>query len=163
MALNQLVLGLKADGYWENTILIAVGDHGHETPTPEKTSKEDKLTRISALISGGLVETCVNPQVISTPVSQKDLAYFAAEVMDLNLNAPLSQSPFAPRTLPVFADLGDALYFPLSQKTIKIRDIQKKGSRLQPEELFTAWYHRLIQEWSLNLGVPPEPSSPPSP
>lgn len=155
-ALNQLVLGLKSDGYWENTILIAVGDHGHETPSIENTSKEDKLTRITALISGGLVEASVKPEVISAPVSQKDLAYFAAEIMGLKLNAPLSQSPFAPRTLPVFADLGEALYFPLTQKTIKIRDVQKKGSRLQPEELFTAWYHRLIQEWSLNLGVPQE-------
>ena len=156
MALDQLVHELKNEGYWKDTILIAVGDHGHESPSPEDSSKEDKLTRISALISGGLVEASVEPQVISTPVSQKDLAYFAAEILGLKLNAPLAQSPFSPRMLPVFADLGDALYFPLSQKTIKIRDIQKKGSRKEPEELFTAWYHRLIQEWSLNLGVPPE-------
>ncbi len=156
MALNKLVSGLKSDGIWKNTILIAVGDHGHETPSLQNTSKEDKLTRISALISGGLVEATVKPRVISEPASQKDLAYFAAEIMGLKLNAPLSQSPFAPRTIPVFADLGETLYFPLNQKTIKIRDVQKKGSRHQPEELFAAWYHRLIQEWSLNLGVPPE-------
>jgi hypothetical protein len=75
-------------------------------------------------------------------------------VLGLELNAPLSQSPFAPRRLPVFSDLGEALYFPLVQKTVKIKDIQKKGRRLDPEELFTAWYYKLVQEWSLNLGIP---------
>ena len=154
LALKQLVEGLKFRGFWDQTILVVVGDHGHESPTTGNWSREDKLTRVVGLISGGLVEKSGKPKVVSTSVSQKDLAFFAASVLGLELNAPLSQSPFAPRRLPVFSDLGEALYFPLVQKTVKIKDIQKKGSRLDPEELFTAWYYKLVQEWSLNLGIP---------
>lgn len=149
----RLVSALKSANIWRKTILIISGDHGHDTPSGVLSSREERLTRVVGLISGGMIEEGISPRVISTPVSQKDLGFFAAKLLKVNLKAPLAQSPFLERRLPVFSDLGDALFFPDSKVTVKIKDIEKVNSRKTKEALFAAWYQNLIQEWSLGLGV----------
>lgn len=153
LSIAKLVEALKAADIWRKIILVISGDHGHDTPSEQTSSREERLTRVVGVISGGIVEQSVQPTVISTPVSQKDLGFFAAQLLKVDLKAPLAQSPFSKRHLPVFSDLGDAIYFPESKVTVKLKDIEKVGSRKTSEELFAAWYQNLIQEWSLSLGI----------
>jgi phosphoglycerol transferase MdoB-like AlkP superfamily enzyme len=153
LSVAKLVEALKTADIWRKTILVISGDHGHDTPSEQNSSREERLTRVVGVISGGIVEQEIQPTVISTPVSQKDLGFFAAQILKVDLKAPLAQSPFSMRHLPVFSDLGDAIYFPESKVTVKLKDIEKVGSRRTSEELFAAWYQNLIQEWSLSLGI----------
>jgi len=161
-AVGQWVAQLKADGLWEKSVVVFVGDHGMQDPadgvgpipgfghgSASDRVTADHLTRVYFSMSGGLVESavsecrgqklCDSNVHIKHPVSQIDILPTLAQLLPQASTQPwFGVSLLSARRLwPVFADLGDFYFVPQAQQPI----VSKQALHAAPEagELAPEW------------------------
>jgi phosphoglycerol transferase MdoB-like AlkP superfamily enzyme len=129
-ALRVFVERLKADGLWEDTLLVLASDHGNQV-TPYQNIYQDRPTAVARLqshinlmISGGLAEKALRDLQLShlkwdELVSQVDVSQFLAETLDLQDFTSMGENPFhQARRLPVLSRLEQHLFDPASQSLL---------------------------------------------
>lgn len=161
LALGRFVDELKKRQLWDQTILVIVGDHGIKAPplNPAFTdiSPGEQASHIGLLLSGGLVEQVrkLNNQSDhrrTEMVSQADIASFWAVLLGLEDFESMGESLFKyERLRPVFADLGQQVYFPRSGESKDVRALIQgtPDSGKNPEWLFYQSFIQWLDLWSV--------------
>jgi hypothetical protein len=154
-AVGQWVAQLKADGLWEKSVVVFVGDHGMQDPadgvgpipgfghgSASDLVTADHLTRVYFSMSGGLVESavsacrgqklCDSSVHLKHPVSQIDILPTLAQLLPQADTQPwFGVSLLSARRLwPVFADLGDFYFVPQAQRPIVSKQALHAGSEV---------------------------------
>jgi hypothetical protein len=121
---------LKADGLWEDTLLVLVSDHGNQVPAYQNIYKDRPTavarlqSHINLMISGGLAEKALKDLELThlkweELVSQVDVSQFLAETLDLQDFTSMGENPFhQQRRLPVLSRLEQYLFDPASQSLL---------------------------------------------
>ena len=137
-AIGKFVAGAKAQGLWENMILILVSDHGNLEPGKHNTGASpetiDPLARrqshIALLLTGGIVESTManmpDMKAIDEPVGQTGVAELvrwitSPEGSEVQLQTPdiLSWT----RQWPVLSDQNESLFLPALHQSINKSDL----------------------------------------
>ncbi|MFK7824249.1 MAG: LTA synthase family protein [Oligoflexales bacterium] len=136
-ALGTFISGLKKKSLWEKSIVIVTGDHGIRTPALNSSFANippDELnSRVPLLITGGIAENTakhfsVKERNIYLERSQADIANFIAQTLEIPKFKSMGEHLFLrSRLSPIFADLGNSIYFPsnhtsLFKSSLKIKD-----------------------------------------
>ncbi|HTD93974.1 MAG TPA: sulfatase-like hydrolase/transferase [Chitinophagaceae bacterium] len=106
--IGDFITQCSRQSWWNNTIMIIIGDHGH--PLPETGKKSDDFRTPMLWIGGALAK---KGMVIDKPVSQLDIAASLAGQAGLpTANFPFSKDLFSPGMLPwAFFSFNDGFGF----------------------------------------------------
>ena len=136
---GALIDRCREQPWWQHTVVIIIGDHGH--PLPETGSKADEF-RTPMLWLGGALE--VSGRMVEKPVSQLDIAATLAA----QLGYPAAYFPFsrnmADTTLPAWAffTFNDGLGWADSAGRFVYDNVGKQvieqSSPVSPERLYAA-------------------------
>lgn len=134
-AIGKFVAGAKAQGLWENMILILVSDHGNLEPGKHNTGASpetiDPLARrqshIALLLTGGIVESNMEDlSPVHEPVGQTGVAELIRWITspggrEVQLETPdiLSWTPH----WPVLSDQNESLFLPALHQSINKSDL----------------------------------------
>ncbi|MGR3809643.1 LTA synthase family protein [Jiulongibacter sp. NS-SX5] len=78
---GRFIDSAKTQPWWQNSIVIVVGDHGHRLP---ETNSKSESFRIPLLWTGGAVK---NSTVVDDVVSQNDIAKSLLNILQMNSQA----------------------------------------------------------------------------
>lgn len=146
-ALGHLVEMLKAQGLWDESLLVLVSDHGHGAPryqdkAIDRTDLYDSISHIHMMLSGGIAEDAAAKfpadvvAVRDQPVSQADVAPLLAYLMDIKQVRFFSDSLLwqRPRKSVVVADTGSGIYLPSSKQFYSYNELATTGAQLAPDD-----------------------------
>lgn len=92
--IGEFIEKCRKESWWNNTVMIITGDHGH--PLPESGSKADEFRTPMLWIGGALNKKAV---IIDKVVSQLDIAAMLSKQVGLNAgNFPFSKNSLDPVT-----------------------------------------------------------------
>jgi phosphoglycerol transferase MdoB-like AlkP superfamily enzyme len=93
-SVNSLIAACKQQPWWDNTLIIIIGDHGH--PLPETGNRIDNFKIPMLWLGGALSEKNI---VVDRIVSQTDLAATLSAQLGINTgHFPLSKNVFSSDT-----------------------------------------------------------------
>jgi arylsulfatase A-like enzyme len=115
---------LKAQGLWDEALIIFASDHGNQVPAyqdlyPDRPTTMARLqSHINFIMAGGLVEKALRDLRLpslrrDSLVSQVDISQFLADTLGLQDFASMGENPFHDRRqLPVLSRLEQHLFDP---------------------------------------------------
>ncbi len=144
-ALRLFIDRLKADGLWDDTLLILASDHGNQVPAyqdiyPDRPTAVARLqSHINVIVSGGLTDKALKELKLSSLkrdqlVSQVDISQFLADLLGLQNFSSMGENPFhEERRLPVLSRLEQHLFDPASQSLLDPSAWQSRPSDTDSE------------------------------
>jgi hypothetical protein len=129
-ALRLFMNRLKADGLWDDALIIFASDHGNQVPAyqdiyPDRPTAVARLqSHINFIITGGLAEKALRDLKLTSLrrdvlVSQVDISQFLADTLGLKEFSSMGENPFHDRRhLPVLSRLEQHLFDPESRSLI---------------------------------------------
>lgn len=129
-ALRLFMDTLKAEGLWDDALIILASDHGNQVPAyqdiyPDRPTAMARLqSHINFIIAGGLAEKALRDLRLPSLqrdvlVSQVDISQFLADTLGLREFSSMGENPFhEKRQLPVLSRLEQHLFDPASHTLI---------------------------------------------
>lgn len=145
-ALRLFMDKLKADGLWDDALLIFASDHGNQVPAyqdiyPDRPTAVARLqSHINFIIAGGLAEKALRDLKLTSLrrdglVSQVDISQFLADTLGLKDFSSMGENPFHDRRhLPVLSRLEQHLFDPQSQTLIDPSAWQSRPDEASTQE-----------------------------
>ena len=149
---------LKKSEFWDDSIVIFIGDHGHVYPSYSfSKSKDHRHTNVAMTISGGITEQAQRTfhGVIDTDSfkTQTDVSITIGHILGLNKFKAVGEDLFSNRSKSIFSDTGNTVFFPeFDFKILKSKllvgdipeDLQKNKDLINSMNFYRLFWNRVL-------------------